>query len=167
MRNFCRKNDLNVLPGITFTRWAIIDILCKEGCRLNKTISLSLIWRSTISPTFNWAAVSFRLVYLQQLKSAAEQDSMHLEILNFQRFGINKAFRYTILSILNGFWFIKYLLLTTMYIYIYIYPWNYHKHTVDLFWTVLTAMKIPFFIYQYIDCININALNKAEKLAAT
>lgn len=121
MRNFCRKNDLNVLPGITFTRWAIIDILCKEGCRLNKTISLSLIWRSTISPTFNWAAVSFRLVYLQQLKSAAEQDSMHLEILNFQRFGINKAFRYTILSILNGFWFIKYLLLTTMYIYIYIH----------------------------------------------
>ena len=35
---------------VTFTWWAMMDILCSEGWRLNSTMSSSFMCRSTTSP---------------------------------------------------------------------------------------------------------------------
>jgi hypothetical protein len=61
------KLSRKVEYGMSLTRCAIIDILCSDGCRLNKTMSPSLRWRSTIHPY--WRNVSARLLYLRSIRS--------------------------------------------------------------------------------------------------
>ena len=62
------KFNLNVEYGITFTLCAIIDILCNDGWRLNKTGSSSIKWRSTFHP-YCKAMSPALLLYLKSIRS--------------------------------------------------------------------------------------------------
>ena len=53
------------LQGMTLTLCAMMDILCKEGCRLKRAMSPSIKWRSTVSPTLSSAASLRRSPYLR------------------------------------------------------------------------------------------------------
>mmetsp|Transcript_9145 Transcript_9145/g.27734 ORF Transcript_9145/g.27734 Transcript_9145/m.27734 type:complete len:209 (-) Transcript_9145:1195-1821(-) len=57
--------NLKVLHGITLTRCAMMDILCRDGCLLKRTISPSSRCLSTTSPTWISSAIFFLLPYLR------------------------------------------------------------------------------------------------------
>jgi len=45
-----QRVQVSHLQGMTRTRWAMMDMRCREGWRLNSTTSPSRRWRSTMSP---------------------------------------------------------------------------------------------------------------------
>lgn len=83
-----QKHHKGQVPGIAvctvcaslcaLTMWAMMLSLCREGCLLNRTMSPSIRWRSTMSPNFSSCAIFSRFPYFKNLHRKREQCSQKI-----------------------------------------------------------------------------------------